>query len=183
MLTDLELAYADVLRDRPAFVDATPVIRGHFELSIAVTVALYRVLEARGEADPLGRLTRLNELKLRPFARLVGAVSRLPVPWAVLSRVMGGIIRRAVPPPGWRVEWRHDSADRVAFDVHDCPYVRTFGHYGVPEIAPLGCAGDDILFARLPGARMERSGTLARGQDRCDFAFVRTTAKTHVPAH
>ena len=37
---------------------------------------------------------------------------------------------------------------------------------------------DDLLFGDLPGIAWERTKTLGRGDDRCDFRFRRVTASS-----
>ncbi len=121
-------------------------------------------------------MTALNEARVAPIGRLVGAVSRVRVPWWLFSRVAVRLLKAPLPPEGWAVTWRETSERRFAFDVHRCVYQRTFEDCGHPELAPMACRSDDILFARLPGARFVRESTLARGAPRCDFSFERVTA-------
>lgn len=90
-----------------------------------------------------------------------------------VSRLITRVTTAGVPEPGWRTTWLERSDERVAFEITECLYLRTFRHFGAPELAPLACRGDDILYARLPGARFVRHGTLARGDAVCDFAFER----------
>ncbi len=170
LLTDLELHYAQVVADRPDFISS---YRGRFELSLAPLLAAHRVFAAREDPDPVRRVAELNEVRLAPFARTLAVLARLPVPWPLLRRSIDAAVRTISPEPGWSYEWREASDRRLAFDVRSCLYLRTFTYYGVPELTTVGCAGDDQLFARLPGARFVRMGTLGRGADRCDFCFER----------
>jgi len=68
-------------------------------------------------------------------------------------------------------------------DVKACRFVRLAREIGRPELAPLFCEADSVLFGR-PGApiRLEREGTIANGADRCDFRFVYEDAPSAEPA-
>jgi predicted ArsR family transcriptional regulator len=49
---------------------------------------------------------------------------------------------------------------------------------GAPELTPLYCQMDDLLFEALPPEiRWERTKTLGRGDEICDFRWTRQEVK------
>ena len=54
-------------------------------------------------------------------------------------------------------------------DVTSCPYCRTFAELGCPELTKIFCENDERIYGRLPGLKFERTGTLGKGAERCDF--------------
>ena len=57
-------------------------------------------------------------------------------------------------------------------DMMKCPYHDTCADYGCPELCRCFCDSDDISYAGLhPKLIWERSMTLGRGNDRCDFCM------------
>lgn len=54
-------------------------------------------------------------------------------------------------------------------DVIACPYCRTFADLGCPELTKIFCENDERIYGRLPGLRFQRTGTLGKGAERCDF--------------
>lgn len=178
-LTELEMQYATVLSERPGFMDHSPVLTGHFERSIAPMVAAFRVFSHCGDPDPVARTAELVDARWEQMSRLVALAARLPVPWGMLSRLVERVTTRVFPAPGWTITWRDRSRKRIAFDISGCLYLRTFTYYGVPQLTRLACHGDDILYARLPGATFVRNGTLGRGDPTCDFCFERLTPAAH----
>ena len=57
-------------------------------------------------------------------------------------------------------------------DMMKCPYHDTCVAYGYPELCRCYCDSDDISYAGLhPKLIWERSMTLGRGDDRCDFCM------------
>mgnify|MGYP000317336682 CR=1 FL=1 len=96
----------------------------------------------------------------RGFTALFPAFSSNP-PGAFSAR------RRALPPKElqtgngvWRV------------DMMKCPYHDTCAEYGCPELCRCFCDSDDISYTGLhPKLIWERSMTLGRGNDHCDFCM------------
>ena len=56
-------------------------------------------------------------------------------------------------------------------DILACPYCRYFTELGCPELTKIFCANDDRMYGNLPGLVFERTDTLGRGADRCDFCI------------
>ena len=56
-------------------------------------------------------------------------------------------------------------------DVISCPYCRYFTELSCPELTKLYCENDDQIYGNLPGLKFERTGTLGKGAERCDFCI------------
>ena len=57
-------------------------------------------------------------------------------------------------------------------DMMKCPYHDTCAEYGCPELCRCFCDSDDISYTGLhPKLIWERSMTLGRGNDHCDFCM------------
>ncbi len=54
-------------------------------------------------------------------------------------------------------------------DVISCPYNRFFTELGCPELTKIFCENDERVYGNLPGLKFERTGTLGKGAERCDF--------------
>ncbi|HUV87711.1 MAG TPA: L-2-amino-thiazoline-4-carboxylic acid hydrolase [bacterium] len=69
-----------------------------------------------------------------------------------------------------------DGDDAVQYDVSSCVFLELAALLGYPEAARHLCLADDVYFpdeCRKIGLRFVRTGTLARGDRRCDFRFER----------
>ena len=108
--------------------------------------------------------------------KLVQIMGRLPDPFSILRIANRWAMKRVYPPEGWRFEWVEDSDQCIAYDARECFYVNILTAYGAPELLPHLCAIDDMLFGDLPGVSWERTKTLGRGDDRCNFRFCRVAA-------
>ncbi len=157
-----------------------PALRRHLEASILPGLALYRELrEENGDREAV--LTEIDRLftawvehsDQRKRMRLLG---RLPDPFAILRIGNRLVLKTGFPPEGWRLEWLEDSDRCVAYDIHECFYLNVLTAYGAPELTAHYCQGDDLLYGSLPGVSWERTKTLGRGDDRCNFRFCRVDA-------
>lgn len=66
------------------------------------------------------------------------------------------------------------TSSHLRMDITACPYLRHCVVAGAPEIAPLFCTNDEYCYGNLPGIAFRRTGTLARGAERCDFELTLT---------
>jgi hypothetical protein len=157
-----------------------PALRQHYEESILPGLALYQTL--REESDD--QETALAEID-RTFTavaersgqrRLVQVMGHLPDPFAVLRIANRWAMKRVYPPEGWTFAWVEDSGQCIAYDARECFYLNVLTACGAPELTAHFCAIDDLLYGDLPGIAWERTKTLGRGDDRCNFRFCRTGA-------
>ena len=58
----------------------------------------------------------------------------------------------------------------------DIPYKTYLTELGCPELVKIFCENDERVYGALPGLVFERSGTLGKGADRCDF-YIRKAGK------
>jgi ubiquinone biosynthesis protein len=59
----------------------------------------------------------------------------------------------------------------VAFDVRRCPVAEYLSAQGLSELCVEAWCNLDVPLASKWGARLERTGTLAQGAERCDFRW------------
>ncbi len=177
--------YTTLFPQRPALVDRHPVLKSrHFAQSILPGVALYQVLS---EDNP-DREAVLEEVAALFAAEFLGlrdvlhTFSQLPPSFDRFRFIVRQAMRVLYPPAGWETEWIEDSPRRIAFNMHRCFYLDVLTHYGVPELTPLYCQLDDLIYADLPPyIRFQRGKTLGRGDACCDFAFVQSNGEIPIP--
>ena len=59
------------------------------------------------------------------------------------------------------------------FDVTACPYSSLFKKYHAQELGPVFCRFDDVMGSGIKGIRFLREGTLCRGNEKCDFRYLK----------
>ena len=65
------------------------------------------------------------------------------------------------------------SKDRteVRFNIHSCPYVRIMKELGCEEACPIVCKQDEYSYGDMKGIVFERTKTIGRGDEMCDFCY------------
>ena len=170
----VQARYDELYAGRPRF--AHHALRDHLEKNILPGLALYQVLrdENNDQEAVLAQVELLFETFVVPTHKLMLLLAHLPNPFAVFRVAARQTLRRSYPPQGWEMQMVEDSDQCVAFDVFRCFYLDVLTAYGAPELVPLYCKLDDLMYEMLPPSiTWERTGTLGRGDDCCDFRWCR----------
>ena len=94
-----------------------------------------------------------------------------------LYRLVPGIFVRSTrtafgPAAGFAATELETEHNTWRVDMTKCPYHDTCVRYGCPELCRCYCDSDDISYAGLhPKLLWQRTKTLGRGDDRCDFCM------------
>ncbi|MCH8009556.1 MAG: L-2-amino-thiazoline-4-carboxylic acid hydrolase [Chloroflexi bacterium] len=174
LIAAAETRYRELYVGRPR--PASRALRIHLERSMLPGLALYQALLAAGDdrETALAAMDALCAESVTGLVRLMALLRRLPKPFAIFRRVEPWVVRLGFPEEGWGVEQVESSEDCVAFNVNRCFYLDTLTTYGAPELTRVFCDGDDVYFPALePSIMWERTTTLGRGGDRCDFRWSR----------
>lgn len=171
----VQARYDELYAHRPRFHH--PALRQHLEEGALPALALHQTLREEGD-DQEAALAEIDRILTAVVERsgrrrLVKAMGHLPDPFAVLRIANRWAMKRVYPPEGWRFEWVEDSDQCIAYDAHECFYLNVLTAYGAPELTAHLCTVDDLLFGDLPGISWERTQTLGRGDDHCNFRFCR----------
>lgn len=137
-------------------------------------LSLYHAILAEG-VDQKEALSHLDALFRGAFfaKRIQGirVLNHLPNPFAIVRPLMKWMIKDEYLPGSQEIV--EDNADCLAVNVYRCFIFDTLTAYGVSELTPLFCNTDDWLAAELPSINWERTQTLGRGGDCCDFRWSR----------
>ncbi len=165
--------YEVLYNERPHFTH--PALRWHLEQNILPGLALYQVLskESNDRDAVLSETGSLLAIGSRAFSKFVNMYRYLPLPFAIMRQMFRASLL-AFPRQGWDIDQIEQSEKSFAFTVHRCFYLDIFTAYGVPELTAMYCRLDDLLYASWsPSIRWERTKTLGRGDDCCDFRWSR----------
>jgi len=146
----------------------------------AISSAINAAYEQR--VTVLEEVAALLEAEFLGLREVLHAFSLLPPSFDRFRFIVRQAMRVLYPPAGWETEWVEDSPRRIAFNMRRCFYLDVLPHYGVPELPPLYCRLDDLVYAELPPyIRFERGKTLGRGDACCDFAYVQSNGEIPIP--
>jgi hypothetical protein len=170
----LQTRYHDLYSNRPHFPQRA--LRAHLERNILPGLALYQTLRQQNDDQDaaLAEVEALFEAVFGQLRRPMALLARLPDPFAAFRKGAQWVIRLGFPPEGWEIEPVEDSDRCFAYDVRRCFYLDVLTAYGAPELTALYCKMDDVMYQALPPSiTWERTKTLGRGDDCCDFRWCR----------
>jgi len=172
----VESRYWELFCQRPRLVSQP--LRDHLNNNILPGLALYQILLEDGvdQNQALATVDHLLDYSRRSERKTLDILARLPIFYQILRFQTPRTLEQKFPVDGWDIEWIENSQQSVAFNMHRCFYLDTLTGYGVPELTLVYCKVDDRTFDGLsPYVRWERSGTLARGDEVCDFRWTRVS--------
>ncbi len=120
----------------------------------------YQIIENAAVSNtlPLGK-------KLAGLMKIPGMGSLFITVWDPMTKMMFG------SGNGFKNVFYPKKKGEFRMDILACPYCRYFGELGCPELTKIYCENDDRIYGNLPGLKFERTGTLGKGADRCDFCI------------
>lgn len=65
------------------------------------------------------------------------------------------------------------QGNEAGLDILSCPVVNALQEIGMPEVAPVMCAIDQIYGNGYRGIRFKRTKSVAEGDDCCDYRYTR----------
>ena len=148
-------------------------VRFHTENKILPAAAIYLTLkESIGQSEAYRVMEAATyktadaaSKKLAALVRLPGMRNLFVKMWDPLTRKMFG------ENSGFKNVFYPKKKGEYRMDIVSCPYFRYFSELGCPEITKISCGADDHVYGNLPGLKLERTTTLGRGGERCDFCI------------
>ncbi len=147
----------------------------HFGENILPILALYLVLkEDHSSPEDVLELTRKVTEEMYTIGRKrMAFIGQFPFFYRVIQKLTPQMMKSAFPKEGFDIEWLEVSKKQVVFNMHACFYLDSLTKYGVPELTPVFCGLDDLIYDGVsPHLRWQRTGTLGRGDAYCDFRFI-----------
>lgn len=166
----IAVEYGKLLRENDL---SDPMLAGHLRSSILPAVAVYRCLQGYGytQSASLAVIRAAVLEAAQPMANFFQRLGRLPF-FFPLFRILCPIsTKHSFGPKGWVFEWKRNDAYAIEWDCHACLYVNVFHRYSMPELAPIFCESDDVMYGNIPGVRWGRDQTIGGGDKVCNFCF------------
>lgn len=80
---------------------------------------------------------------------------------------------RDYPADGWQMIWQQIDGSAIRFRMNTCFYYNTLKTYGAPELTASYCRVDDLIYGGMSSQVLwQRTQTIARGAEYCDFCFA-----------
>ncbi len=153
------------------YADLPDGVRFHTESRIFPSAAVYLTAKERlGEKTAYGIVENAAVEMTAGLSGKLAALMRLPGMRSLFVRIWDPLTRKVFGPDnGFRNEFYPKKKGEYRMDVLSCPYFRYFTELGCPELTRIFCENDERMYGNLPGIVFERTGTLGKGAERCDF--------------
>ena len=148
-------------------------VRFHTDNKILPAAAIYLAAkESLGQPEAYRIIEEATFKTADAAAKKLAALVRLPGMRSLFVRVWDPLTRRVFGEnSGFGNVFYPKKKGEYRMDVVSCPYFRYFSELGCPELTKISCGADDHVYGDLPGLRFERTTTIGRGGDRCDFCI------------
>ena len=153
------------------YADLPRAMRFHTESRIFPSAAIYLTAKERlGEKTAFSIVENAAVALTDQLGKKLARLMRLPGMRSLFVRVWDPLVRKVFGPDnGFRNAFYPKQKGEYRMDVLACPYCRYFTELGCPELTKIYCENDERTYGNLPGIAFERTGTLGKGADRCDF--------------
>ena len=150
-----------------------PDLHSHLKNNIFPAMAVFDALlqEGRSREEAAALTDELFMACMEPSAEAIRRLCRIPGMYQIIPRIFGTMaFKLFTPEAGFRAEVHQAGKGRARFDMTRCPYLETCKSLGYTEIAPVFCHCDDVCYGAMHRKLIwNRTKTLARGADLCDF--------------
>ena len=154
--------------------DASKEKQYHLKRQILPGIAAYETLQrVMPKEEALQTVHGYVEHLARTSHKQLAALLHIPG----LYRLVPGVFVKSTrsifgPAAGFAPKELQTGNGVWRVDMMKCPYHDTCAEYGCPELCRCFCDSDDISYTGLhPKLIWERSMTLGRGNDHCDFCM------------
>lgn len=148
-------------------------VHAHTDTRIFPSAAIYLTAkESLEEKAAFAIIENAAVERTGSLEKKLAALLRLPGMRSLFIRVWDPMTRRIFGPDnGFRNAFYPRKKGEYRMDVLACPYCRYFSELGCPELTKIYCENDERMYGNLPGIVFERTGTLGKGAQRCDFCI------------
>lgn len=151
-------------------------IKYHQTECIFPVMAYYKALLSVGYAkdEALSFVRKYSSKKANIRKTEFEKIKKVPFTYFMYRLFVKSVMKKNYPVEGWETEWVKIDKKEIHFNLKRCIYKQTCDKQGCPELCAVYCENDDIAFSGLmPKIRFERSGTIGKGSEFCDFHFIK----------
>ena len=151
--------------------------RGILQKRVLPGLSIYQALQGHEDSDE-AILQEVEKLFKRAFFEWmihgIRLINLLPDPFPLIRPALRKMIKSEYQPGSQEII--EDSPDSFAVNVYQCVIYDTLKAHKADELIPIFCSTDDWLTEAVPKIGWQRSQTLGRGGDHCDFHWSRLRA-------
>lgn len=165
--------YRDLYQQRQ--IPKNRILRVHLNQAILPVLAFYQVLLPINNGDKQKTIKEIEGVVrawiLNTTRYFLSPLRFFRQPFSIF-RPGFEIVMKLFPAAGFDIDYLEKSEERIAFNIRGCFYLNTLTRYSIPELTPVFCAADEALAELFPPSiGFERTQTLGRGGELCDFRY------------
>ena len=148
-------------------------VHTHTDNFIFPSAAVYlTVKEAVGQESAYDIIEKAAVSNTLPMGKKLTRLMKIPGMSSLFIKVWDPMTKKMFGPDnGFKNVFYPKKKGEFRMDIIACPYCRYFGELGCPELTKIYCDNDERTYGNLPGLKFERTGTLGKGAERCDFCI------------
>ena len=150
------------------------ILKTHLINGILPGLAFYQILLETGKSKEEA-LLKIDQVFEDLFAKDINKfqkLGRLPFVYTILRTYIKTAMRQ-YPADGWDILWQQVDGDAIRFKMNSCFYYNTLSAYSAPELTASFCRVDDLIYGGMSSQVLwQRTQTIARGAEYCDFCFA-----------
>lgn len=167
--------YRDLYQQRQ--IPKNRILRVHLNQAILPVLAFYQVLLPINGGDKQKTIKEIEGVVrawiLNTTRYFLSPLRFFGQPFSIF-RPGFEIVMKLFPAAGFDIDYLEKSEKRIAFNIKGCFYLNTLTRYGIPELTPVFCAADEAMAELFPPSiGFERTQTLGRGGELCDFQYCK----------
>ena len=157
-----------IFREYEALLNAhrgsNKMLMTHLQNAILPAIAMYRVLPTRGFGKTeVRRMIRKSVLDAaKPARNLFQSLGKLPFFFALFRRMCELSMDSMFGESGWDMRFKVYTPSEIRWDCHACFYCDVLKQYGMPELAPIFCESDDVMYGSIPHIKWAHKDDRAR---------------------
>lgn len=157
----------------PRYSELPKGVHTHTDNFIFPSAAVYlTVKEAVGKEMAYDIIEKAAVSNTLPMGKKLNRLMKIPGMTGLFIKVWDPLTRKMFGADnGFKNVFYPKKKGEFRMDITACPYCRYFGELGCPELTKIYCENDDRVYGNLPGLKFERTGTLGKGAECCDFCI------------
>ena len=150
-------------------------VRAHTEEFIFPSAAVYLVMKERlGREEAYRIFEEACIVRSENMGNKLAGLMKTPGMTDVFLKVWEPLTKKKFgKSSGFENVYYPKEKDVYRMDITACPYCRYLNELGCGELTKVFCDNDERCYGNLPGIIFKRTGTLGKGNERCDFSVRR----------
>ncbi len=155
------------------YADLPAGVRAHTDSYIFPSAAIYLTAkDYMTEQQAYAVIEQAAIANTTRYGKMLAHLMKLPFMRDLFIRMWDPLTKKKFgKDSGFQNRFYPKKKGEYRMDILACPYCRYFTELGCFDLTRIFCENDERGYGNLPGLVFERTGTLGKGAERCDFCI------------